>query len=107
MGSRVPVAKAEAIITGPSMPSHRDKARIDVLTLAATISSAKESSHVGHDCRGRGHSRPSCSVRPRLQEERPQLSRGNDLAKAMDYLLKRWPAFTRFPASLMTAASAC
>jgi transposase len=31
-----------------------------------------------------------------LREERPRLSRGNDLAKAMDYLLKRWPAFTRF-----------
>jgi hypothetical protein len=28
--------------------------------------------------------------------ERPELSRGNDLAKAMDYMLKRWPAFTRF-----------
>ena len=31
-----------------------------------------------------------------LREERPKLSRGNDLAKAMDYLLKRWLAFTRF-----------
>ena len=31
-----------------------------------------------------------------LHEERPKLSRGNDLARAMDYLLKRWPAFTRF-----------
>src|SRR5262249_54858445 len=31
-----------------------------------------------------------------LRAERPKLSRGNDLAKAMDYLLKRWPAFTRF-----------
>ena len=31
-----------------------------------------------------------------LREQRPKLSRGNDLAKAMDYLLKRWPAFTRF-----------
>jgi transposase len=31
-----------------------------------------------------------------LREERSKLSRGNDLAKAMDYLLKRWPAFTRF-----------
>jgi transposase len=25
-----------------------------------------------------------------------KLSRGNDLARAMDYVLKRWPAFTRF-----------
>ena len=31
-----------------------------------------------------------------LRAERPKLSRGNDLAKAMDYMLKRWPAFTRF-----------
>ena len=31
-----------------------------------------------------------------LRQERPKLSRGNDLAKAMDYVLKRWPAFTRF-----------
>jgi hypothetical protein len=31
-----------------------------------------------------------------LRQERPKLSRGNDLAKAMDYLLKRWLAFTRF-----------
>ena len=31
-----------------------------------------------------------------LREVRPKLSRGNDLAKAIDYMLKRWPAFTRF-----------
>jgi transposase len=31
-----------------------------------------------------------------LRQQRPKLSRGNDLAKAMDYMLKRWPAFTRF-----------
>ena len=31
-----------------------------------------------------------------LREHRPKLSRGNDLAKAMDYVLKRWPAFMRF-----------
>jgi transposase len=31
-----------------------------------------------------------------MREQRPKLSRGNDLAKAMDYMLKRWPAFTRF-----------
>ncbi len=30
-----------------------------------------------------------------LRAERPRLSRGSDLAKAMDYMLKRWPAFTR------------
>jgi transposase len=31
-----------------------------------------------------------------MREQRAKLSRGNDLAKAMDYMLKRWPAFTRF-----------
>jgi hypothetical protein len=32
----------------------------------------------------------------RMRVERPKFSRGSDLAKAMDYMLKRWPAFTRF-----------
>ncbi len=32
----------------------------------------------------------------RMRAERPKLSRGSDLAKSMDYMLKRWPAFTRF-----------
>jgi hypothetical protein len=31
-----------------------------------------------------------------LTEQRAKLSRGNDLAKAIDYMLKRWTAFTRF-----------
>jgi transposase len=31
-----------------------------------------------------------------LREQRRKLSRGNDLAKAMDYMLKRWPAFSQF-----------
>ncbi len=31
-----------------------------------------------------------------MREHRARLSRGNDLAKAMDYMLKRWAAFTRF-----------
>jgi len=31
-----------------------------------------------------------------MREERPKLSRGSDLAKAFDYMLKRWPSFTRF-----------
>jgi transposase len=31
-----------------------------------------------------------------LREHRPKLSRGNDLARAMDYILKRWAAFTLF-----------
>ena len=31
-----------------------------------------------------------------MREERAKLSRHNDIAKAMDYVLKRWNAFTRF-----------
>jgi hypothetical protein len=31
-----------------------------------------------------------------LLKHRPGLSRHDDLAKAMDYMLKRWPVFTRF-----------
>jgi hypothetical protein len=31
-----------------------------------------------------------------MRERRAKLSRGNDIAKAIDYMLKRWPAFTRF-----------
>jgi transposase len=31
-----------------------------------------------------------------MREQRAKLSRGNDVAKAMDYMLKRWVAFTRF-----------
>ena len=31
-----------------------------------------------------------------MRAQRAKLSRGNDLAKAMDYMLKRWSAFTRF-----------
>ena len=31
-----------------------------------------------------------------MREHRPKLSRGNDLARAMDYILKRWAAFTLF-----------
>ena len=31
-----------------------------------------------------------------MREERAKLSRGSDVAKAMNYMLKRWAAFTRF-----------
>jgi transposase len=31
-----------------------------------------------------------------MRTERARLSRGNDTAKAMDYMLKRWASFTRF-----------
>jgi transposase len=36
------------------------------------------------------------ALEARMRSERPKLSRGSDVAKAMDYMLKRWPAFTRF-----------
>ena len=31
-----------------------------------------------------------------MREERAKLSRSSDVAKAMDYMLKRWPSFARF-----------
>ena len=31
-----------------------------------------------------------------MREQCAKLSRGHDLAKAMNYMLKRWPSFTRF-----------
>jgi len=31
-----------------------------------------------------------------MQAERPKLARANAVAGAMDYMLKRWPTFTRF-----------
>src|SRR6266702_1875062 len=31
-----------------------------------------------------------------MREQRAKLARGNEVAKAMEYVLKRWPAFTRF-----------
>ena len=31
-----------------------------------------------------------------MREQRAKLSRHNDVAKAMDYMLKRWDAFARF-----------
>ena len=31
-----------------------------------------------------------------MREQRAKLSRGNDVAKARDYMLKRWTVFTRF-----------
>ena len=31
-----------------------------------------------------------------MKSERAKLSRHADVARAMDYMLKRWPAFTRF-----------
>src|SRR4030042_1360615 len=36
------------------------------------------------------------SLQTWMREKRARSSRHNDLAKAMDYILKRWDAFTRF-----------
>jgi transposase len=42
-------------------------------------------------------SRPHVAdLEARMRTERPKLSRSSDVAKAMDYMLKRWTAFTRF-----------
>ena len=30
-----------------------------------------------------------------MRRERARMSRHNDLSRTMDYMLKRWPAFTR------------
>jgi hypothetical protein len=51
------------------MPSQSNKARIEVLTLAATISAASESScsYVGQDRRGRGYSRSKLLSQPLAQ----------------------------------------
>jgi hypothetical protein len=35
-------------------------------------------------------------LRAYMEVQRAKLSRGHDLAKAMTYMLKRWPSFTRF-----------
>ena len=56
----------------------------------------------GHDAKARRAARRALS-RPLLAdlhqwlgEQRTRLSRGNDVARAINYLLKRWTAFTRF-----------
>ena len=41
----------------------------------------------------------------RMRCERARLSRHNEVAKAIDYMLKRWPAFTRFLADGRTCLS--
>ncbi len=36
------------------------------------------------------------ALEPWMRADRARLSRHNDIAQAMDYMLKRWEAFTRF-----------
>ena len=56
----------------------------------------------GHGADQRKAVRQQCSaplvadLKAWMREQRAKLSRANDVAKAMDYLLKRWAAFTRF-----------
>ncbi len=56
----------------------------------------------GHDAEARRTARQTLSaplvtdLHRWLGEQRVRLSRGNDVARAIDYLLKRWTAFTRF-----------
>lgn len=56
----------------------------------------------GHDAEARRTARQALSaslvsdLHRWLGEQRTKLSRGNDIARAIDYLLKRWTAFTRF-----------
>ena len=47
-------------------------------------------------CAGSTWPRWSAIWRPGCAPSAPRLSRHNDVAKAMDYMLTRWPAFTRF-----------
>jgi hypothetical protein len=45
----------------------------------------------------REHSRPLVGeLQMWLREQRTKVSKHNDTGKAIDYLLKRWDAFTRF-----------
>lgn len=45
----------------------------------------------------RAHSAPLVAeLEAWMRAERPKLSRGNDTAKAMDYMLRRWVSFARF-----------
>ncbi|MGI4959522.1 MAG: IS66 family transposase [Janthinobacterium lividum] len=56
----------------------------------------------GHPAEARRAARQSLSaplaadLQRWLGEQRARLARGNDVARAIDYLLKRWTAFTRF-----------
>ncbi len=56
----------------------------------------------GHDAEVRRTTRQALSaplvteLHGWLSEHRTRLARGNDVARAIDYLLKRWTAFTRF-----------
>ena len=56
----------------------------------------------GHDAKARRATRQDLSapliadLKSWLGEQRSKLARGNDIARAIDYLLKRWTAFTRF-----------
>ena len=44
----------------------------------------------------RAHGSPGHELEGWMRSERPKLSRHAEVAKAIDYMLKRWPAFSRF-----------
>ena len=81
-------------------PSHRSPSRRSAGSTRSSPSSAQINGRAADErlaCR-QEHSRArwSPSSRPGCARERAKLSRHADVAKAMDYMLKRWPAFTRF-----------
>ena len=43
-----------------------------------------------------GSRRSSPTLKPGCDRKRARLSRHSEVAKAMDYMLKRWESFTRF-----------
>ena len=45
---------------------------------------------------GQGNAPLVADLESWIRERRPKLSRGNDVAQAMEYMLKRWPAFNHF-----------
>ena len=93
--------------SGPPVPSQSDKARIEVLTLAATISAAREGSYVGLDCRGRGHSRSSCSASPWLKGERVVFRRAISSIESPRTSMSPSSFSSAFDHSLPASASTC
>jgi hypothetical protein len=54
------------------------------------------SSEQRHDARREQSAPLVAGLEDLLRQERAKLSRGSDLAKAIDYMLNRWDSFTRF-----------
>jgi transposase len=97
--------KAEGKVPAPVSPLALEVVRrIDALfEIERGIGDGMRASAQGGQSAGERHavrqqfSRPLVvDLEALLRTERPKLPRGNDLAKAIDYMLKRWTAFTRF-----------